>query len=281
MVNAWSLAASVLDGTLDKDYPIMTDIKINTGVGKTTTYTVPLTETNPNGDVTIRTGDTSDYEITGEGICWPKDTTETYPVEHSDAWYDYNRNDPDRENPFTDAFDYMMAETVVGNGNTASDYPSEFTTLSDNDDQMAHHVGLNYEELNLNIQANSPYNSGYEREFYKEELKKMTDSRNKYHVDEILNDIKEYVSSTYNGHYTGTQHEFRNVQTIDLMASRDLASDFCQANILKYGSRYGSKDGKNKKDLLKVIHYAMLLLHFDEHYGKPKMTSGNIDHNMP
>jgi len=33
--------------------------------------------------------------------------------------------------------------------------------------------------------------------------------------------------------------------------------------------------------LLKVIHYAMLLLHFDEHYGKPSMTSGNIDHNMP
>ena len=24
MVNAWSLAASVLDGTLDEDYPIMT-----------------------------------------------------------------------------------------------------------------------------------------------------------------------------------------------------------------------------------------------------------------
>ena len=99
--------------------------------------------------------------------------------------------------------------------------------------------------------------------------------------DKMTDDIKEYVSSTYNGHYTGTQHEFRNVQTIDLMASRDLASDFCQANILKYGSRYGSKDGRNKKDLLKVIHYAMLLLHFDEHYGKPKMTSGNIDHNMP
>jgi len=25
----------------------------------------------------------------------------------------------------------------------------------------------------------------------------------------------------------------------------------------------------------------MLLLHFDEHYGKPSITSGNIDHNMP
>ena len=24
-------------------------------------------------------------------------------VEHSDAYYDYKRNDPDRENPFTDS----------------------------------------------------------------------------------------------------------------------------------------------------------------------------------
>ncbi len=138
------------------------------------------------------------------------------------------------------------------------------------------------ETANLYINANSPYNDGWTQDFYKEELeKKMTDSRNKYHEEEILKDVEEYVSRTYNGHYTGTKHEYRNVQTIDLMASRDLASDFCQANILKYGSRYGSKDGKNKKDLMKVIHYAMLLLHFDEHYGKPSITSGNIDHNMP
>ena len=138
------------------------------------------------------------------------------------------------------------------------------------------------ETANLYINANSSYNDGWTQDFYKEELeKKMTDSRNKYHEEEILKDVEEYVSRTYNGHYTGTKHEYRNVQTIDLMASRDLASDFCQANILKYGSRYGSKDGRNKKDLMKVIHYAMLLLHFDEHYGKPSITSGNIDHNMP
>ena len=113
------------------------------------------------------------------------------------------------------------------------------------------------------------------------ETERKNDYRYKYHESEIIKDIEDYVSGTYNGHYTGTKHEYRNVQTIDLMASRDLASDFCQANILKYGSRYGSKDGKNKKDLMKVIHYAMLLLHFDEHYGKPKQTSGEIDHNMP
>ena len=103
----------------------------------------------------------------------------------------------------------------------------------------------------------------------------------KYHEEEILKDIQEYVSGTYQGHYTGKSHEYRNVQTIDLMASKELAAAFCQANILKYGSRYGNKDGKNKKDLMKVIHYAMLLLHFDGHYSKPPMTTGNIDINMP
>ena len=157
---------------------------------------------------------------------------------HSKYYYDYDRN---------------------------GDMPNPFATdpLSDNDDQIAHHINLN--------------NEGQK----KEELTTMTDIRNKYHEKEILKDIEDYVSSTYNGHYTGTKHEFRNVQTLDLMASRDLASAFCQANVIKYASRYGSKEGKNKRDLQKVIHYAMLLLHFDEHYGKPKMTSGNIDHNMP
>ena len=102
----------------------------------------------------------------------------------------------------------------------------------------------------------------------------------KYHEKEILKDIEEYVSGTYKGHYTGNSHEYRNVQTLDLMASKDLASGFCQANILKYGSRYGNKDGKNKKDLMKVIHYAMLLAHFDGHYGEPSMPSGNFE-QMP
>ena len=71
----------------------------------------------------------------------------------------------------------------------------------------------------------------------------MTAHYFKYHEEQILKDIEEYVSSTYRGHYTGTQHEYRNIQTLDLMAAQELASGFCQANILKYGSRYGSKNG--------------------------------------
>ena len=149
------------------------------------------------------------------------------------------------------------------------DYEVDLSTI---DDQYAHHF----------TNANSPYNDGWTQQFHQEQLEELKMSAHyfKYHEKEILKDIEEYVSGTYKGHYTGNSHEYRNVQTLDLMASKDLASSFCQANILKYGSRYGNKDGKNKKDLLKVIHYAMLLLHFDGHYGDQSMPSGNFD-QMP
>ena len=181
--------------------------------------------------------------------------------------------------------EYPIIDTSVGAGNTAYendglDYENDYYDqyMADVDDQRSHHF----------INANSPYNDGWTQEYYQQELEKMDfdfyEPKRahfyKYHEEEILKDIEEYVSSTYQGHYTGKSHEFRNVQTIDLMASKELAAAFCQANILKYGSRYGNKDGKNKKDLLKVIHYAMLLLHFDGHYGKPSMPSGNFD-QMP
>ena len=167
----------------------------------------------------------------------------------------------------------------VGAGNTAHeyeidglDYETDYYHTADIDDMYMHHF----------TNANSSYNDGWTREYHQEQLDKMakTDHNFKYHEDEILKDIQEYVSRTYQGHYTGTKHEFRKVQTIDLMAARDIATDFCQANILKYGSRYGSKNGKNKTDLLKVIHYAMLLLHFDGHYGKPSMPTGDFE-QMP
>jgi hypothetical protein len=90
----------------------------------------------------------------------------------------------------------------------------------------------------------------------------------KYNEDKILKDVEDYVTSTYHGHYCGDEDGYNDIQTIDLMAAKKLAAGFCQANILKYGSRYGDKDGRNKRDLMKVIHYAMLLLHFDKHYSR-------------
>ena len=187
---------------------------------------------------------------------------------------------PIREDVPEDLWDKKI-DTSIGAGNTAFQYEDdgldyEIDLPADVDDQRMHHF----------TNANSFYNDGWTQQYHQEQLDKMDYKPQhahyyKYHEEEILKDIEEYVSGTYKGHYTGNSHEFRKVQTIDLMASKDLAASFCQANILKYGSRYGNKDGKNKKDLMKVIHYAMLLLHFDGHYSKPSMTSGNIDHNMP
>ena len=178
---------------------------------------------------------------------------------------------------------YPIIDTNVGAGNTALDkvrdditgdgldYETDYYEdyMADVDEQRAHHF--------------TTYDDGMSLQVIEEQKIDYEPQRNhnfKYHEDEILKDIHEYVSRTYQGHYTGTKHEFRKVQTIDLMAARDIATDFCQANILKYGSRYGSKNGKSKPDLLKVIHYAMLLLHFDGHYGEPSMPSGNFD-QMP
>ena len=99
----------------------------------------------------------------------------------------------------------------------------------------------------------------------------MTEKKNhlwKYNEDKILKDVEDYVTSTYHGHYCGDSDGYADIQTIDLMAAKKLAAGFCQANILKYGSRYGDKDGRNKRDLMKVVHYAMLLLHFDGHYTR-------------
>ena len=187
---------------------------------------------------------------------------------------------PIREDVPEDLWDKKL-DTSIGAGNTAFQYEDdgldyEIDLTADVDDQRMHHF----------TNANSFYNDGWTQQYHQEQLDKMDYKPQhahyyKYHEEEILKDIEEYVSGTYKGHYTGNSHEFRKVQTIDLMASKDLAASFCQAHILKYGRRYGNKDGKNKKDLMKVIHYAMLLLHFDGHYSKPSMTSGNIDHNMP
>ena len=168
---------------------------------------------------------------------------------------------------------WWLVDSVM-NGTLEEDYPIKlkddcYPTVQSVDDAYQYH----YPPINNEVQK--------ENEMIREDSERKQDNRYKYHEAEIIKDIEEYVSGTYNGHYTGDTHEYRNVQTIDLMAARSLASSFCQSNILKYGSRYGSKDGRNKKDLMKVIHYAMLLLHFDDHYGKPSQTTGNIDHNMP
>ena len=78
----------------------------------------------------------------------------------------------------------------------------------------------------------------------------------KYSENEILKEVSDYISGTYRGHYSSN-----NVQTLDLIDSVGDAEAFCRSNILKYASRYDKK-GTAKQDIFKVVHYAVLLLHF-------------------
>ena len=112
---------------------------------------------------------------------------EEYPIvdkketEHSDYYYDYNRNNPNAKNPFTDPKDRERAEKVV-NGDPeldriermggfewtpgspwppsvseddGLDYDIDLSTI---DDQYSHHF----------TNANSPYNDGWTQQFHQE-----------------------------------------------------------------------------------------------------------------
>jgi hypothetical protein len=83
-------------------------------------------------------------------------------------------------------------------------------------------------------------------------------SKYKYREDEILSQLKEYVDSTYSQHYVA-----KDIQVIDIWESLGSLDTTCRDTAIKYLSRYGKKEGKNKKDLLKAMHYIMLLMYTD------------------
>ncbi len=86
----------------------------------------------------------------------------------------------------------------------------------------------------------------------------QTDNPRKYKEDESIKALQDYISTTYGGHYTSDNN---NVQTLDLIESVGDAESFCRSNAIKYLSRYDKK-GQAKRDILKALHYSLLLYHF-------------------
>ena len=99
-------------------------------------------------------------------------------IEHSKYWYDYTRNDPNAKNPFIpepledDGLDYE-----VDYMSSSADY------MADVDDQYSHYF------TEYQIADRMDYKPQHAHYY-------------KYHEEEILKDIEEYVSGTYQGHYT-------------------------------------------------------------------------------
>ena len=78
-----------------------------------------------------------------------------------------------------------------------------------------------------------------------------------YNEDVNMEKIQNYVNSTYNQHYVGNGQ----VQTIDFWLSLGSLETTARDTAIKYLARYGKKEGRNEKDLLKAIHYILLMMY--------------------
>jgi len=102
----------------------------------------------------------------------------------------------------------------------------------------------------------------------------------KYKEDQMMQELQEYIDSTYSQHYSQNKY-----QATEFIIDAGHGLGFCIGNILKYSQRYGKKDGYNKKDLMKVLHYTIIALSLDEEptlledsdYDEGVIGSGIVD----
>lgn len=86
-----------------------------------------------------------------------------------------------------------------------------------------------------------------------------------YGEGNALEEVVDYIKETYGSHYT---NESNDIQTLDIYEARGTLADTSIDNAIKYLMRYGKKEGRNKYDLLKAIHYLLLAEAYDEKSGQ-------------
>ena len=86
----------------------------------------------------------------------------------------------------------------------------------------------------------------------------------KYAEDKILADLKEHLDKTYTEHY---MTENQSIECFDAWIALGDSTPTFRNTALKYLWRYGKKNGSNKKDLMKALHYIFMCLYVD-HYKK-------------
>ena len=241
MINSWSLLYDELYGVdemTDKTYPVENaelnddNIEINIGTGNTI-FNVPDNVPDPDGGINTPEG----YKFADEGVL------------------------------------------NIDGGDTINfdDSPLSFSTLSDNDDSIAHHIEVPTADYFVNFDLgigntasvdtlNLDFASCYGQDEdvitfggdYTPTPGIESNNPRKYKEDESIKALQDYISTTYGGHYTSKEN---NVQTLDLIESVGDAESFCRSNAIKYLSRYDKK-GQAKRDILKALHYTLLLYHF-------------------
>jgi hypothetical protein len=219
---AWWLAYEELNGTMDETYPIKKRDNMN------------------KDDVTILGGesvkleDVDDIIITGlSSATQAADTVNIGTV--------FGSASPDTLN-----FNLSGSHLPGGMGSDHIDFSGYVDTMSPVQDDIDDVYKFHY-----------PGTEDWEK-VEKPQPDLTRDCTQKYGEDKGIKDLKDYVSSTYSGHYTSQNN---NVQTLDLIQSVGDAESFCRSNAIKYLSRYDKK-GQAKRDILKAMHYCLLLYYF-------------------
>ena len=266
MINAWSLLYDEMNGTMDKTYPIkediMTDdkIEINTGIGNTAIYNVP----NPDGeDNRITSFESDEYDpIVGSGS-----TDSAYASE-----FNIDLSGIESLSLNTDEIDFGTP-LAGGMGEDCITLPVSDPYAGQVDFQVDNMVGA-AETINIDT-------SGYDTVTFGTDTVTFADAHDpkpapnldfksqKYEEDKGIKDLQDYVTSTYKGHYTNKNSD---TQTLDLIHSVGDAESFCRSNAIKYLSRYDKK-GSAKQDILKAMHYCLLLYYFSGNTKEPDYTN--------
>ena len=78
----------------------------------------------------------------------------------------------------------------------------------------------------------------------------------KFSEQETLWELEKYIKETYKQHYAKSKF-----QATEFIVDSGHGMGFSLGNILKYAQRYGKKNGYDKNDLMKVLHYGIIALH--------------------
>lgn len=92
----------------------------------------------------------------------------------------------------------------------------------------------------------------------------------RYNEGDLLRQVTDYVNATYGQHYSQNKY-----QATEFIIDGGHGVGFTIGNIMKYAQRYSHKGTPEdwRKDLMKVIHYAIIALYVhDKTYG-PKDIS--------
>ncbi len=88
----------------------------------------------------------------------------------------------------------------------------------------------------------------------------MTTPTYKFDEESCLDEMHQYSQETYAQHYAKGKH-----QASEIISDNGYAEGFLMGNILNYWKRYGKKGGRNRQDILKLLHYTLLMLYAHDH----------------